>query len=77
MSVKRRSAGPIRQLSLQNPLTTSSRRPTLKKQQSVDSDSLWSLGNSVNGDAGLRITASSIRSGGEVTLNTKKVSGRI
>ncbi|PSN33285.1 hypothetical protein C0J52_20682 [Blattella germanica] len=60
MSGKRRSAGPIRQLSLQHPPSTATRR-LLKKQQSMDAERLWTAGNSINGDLALRVTASSFR----------------
>lgn len=63
MSARRRPGGPVRQLSLQQSAATSSRRP-LRKQQSVDADRrLWSSINS-SGDAGLRVTASSVGAGG-------------
>ncbi|KAJ4429436.1 hypothetical protein ANN_21605 [Periplaneta americana] len=73
MSVKRRSGGPIRQLSLQQPAPSSmaSRRP-LRKQQSMDAG-LWSV------DAGLRVAASAIVSGShlpqEVAATPKSNSG--
>jgi hypothetical protein len=65
MSARRRPGCPVRQLSLQQSAATASRRP-LRKQQSIDADRrLWSSGNG-SGDAGLRVTASSMATSGHL-----------
>lgn len=64
MSERRHTGGPIRQLSLQQSPATASRHP-LKKQQSVDAvRSCSSASSNASGDSSLRVTASSMRTGG-------------
>ena len=64
MCERRNTGGPIRQLSLQQSPATASRHP-LKKQQSVDAVRLCaSASSNVSGDISLRVTATSMRTGG-------------
>ncbi|XP_021917841.1 uncharacterized protein LOC110828936 [Zootermopsis nevadensis] len=69
------SGGPVRQLSLHLPPSTESRGP-LRKQRSVDADRPWT---SAGCNSGLRVTASSILTGGhfpQEAVITRSTSGR-
>lgn len=68
------SGGPVRQLSLHLPPSTKSGGP-LRKQRSVDADRPWT---SAGCNSGLRVTASSILTGGhfpQEAVITRSTSG--